>query len=66
MIVSTQRFDRLGIFALPCQTKNGTTKKNFHSIQEMQKILGMTVKVNIGEKKRLLVPLATATLDWNF
>lgn len=37
VIVSTQRFDRLGIFALPCQTKNGTTKKNFHSIQEMQK-----------------------------
>lgn len=47
-------FDRLGIFALPCQTK-WYNKENFHSIRRDEKTW-MTVKVNIEK----------ATLEWNF
>lgn len=60
-------FDRLGIFALPCQTKR-YNKENFpFNPRDEQKKETLTVKVWIlGEKKNIAVPLATATLEWNF
>lgn len=51
-------FDRLGIFALPCQTK-WYNKENFHLIQEMKK-LGWLLKWILGKY------IAIATLEWNF